>query len=148
MPPSLHPDTGAEYFWVQAPSVADLMVIPDAVLAYWLEQANPAPSVITQTHTPITSNQLTELAADLKQLYPTLDGFGLWANVTWAFCNELGRSDGVAVMKHYWPEQEPGEYQNLTCGKPPEGKRFTVGTIKWLIKQRRAQISDPLAGLR
>ena len=144
VPPSLHPDTGAEYFWVQAPRVTDLIEIPDAVLARWLEQVNPAPDPVVPEVYPQTGNdEAVALAEQLKQLYPELD-YDIWTRVTWAFCNELGRGAGVTIMRYFWPEQTAGEYDRVVRGAAPEGRRCTIGTIKWLINQRRPTIEQQI----
>ena len=137
VPPSLHPTTGAEYFWVQAPSVTDLLVIPDAVLAYWLEHANPVSEPATPAVYPkIGNDDAVALGAELQQLYPKLD-YDTWTRVTWAFCNELGQDAGLSIMRWFWPEETAGEYQRLSRSRPPSGPRCTIGTVRYLINQRR-----------
>jgi hypothetical protein len=137
VPPSLHPTTQREYFWVQAPSRTDLAELPDAILSYWLEHANPAVEPVTQTEYPqINNDQAVALAAELQQLYPKLD-YDTWTRVTWAFCNELGQDAGLTIMRYFWPEQTAGEYARLGQSRAPDGPRCTIGTVRYLINQRR-----------
>jgi hypothetical protein len=145
LPPSLHPDTQQEYFWVRSPHDTDLSPIPEAVLCHWLELCNPVPPEET-VYVPASQNQITEMAAELKRLYPTLDSYDSWCGVTWAFCRELGNADGILLMKYYWPEQEAGEYQGLISSRSKTGKGYTIGTIKWMIKQRGGTTDTTLTG--
>ena len=142
VPPSLHPTMGAEYFWVQAPSRTDIAAVPDAVLSRWLELSNPAPAHQDPPAYPPTTNvEIEQLAAELKQYYNKLDSYDLWTSVCWAFCNTIGYADGILLMRYYWPEQEPGEYDRL-ISRPSGGRQYTVGTIKWLIAQRTQRDRD------
>lgn len=136
LPPSLHPDTKKEYFWVASPNCTDIAELPDAVLAYWLAQSNPRtePAVLVE-HPPATEQEVVALAAELKACYPSLD-YDTWIRVTWAFCNTVGYEDGIALMKYHWPEQVAGEYNKLRS-RPHNGRVCTIGTVKKLIRDRR-----------
>ena len=144
VPPSLHPTTGGEYFWVQAPSVTDLLVIPDAVLAYWLEQVNPAPATqhTDAEITPPTGDEIAKIYEDLKRFYPTL-GYDRWSIATWVACRELGPNDGLAVMRYFWPEKVAGEYANLLKSNSRPAKPATIGSIIAWIRQHDANYRPP-----
>jgi hypothetical protein len=139
VPPSLHPTTGAEYFWVQAPSTTDLSDIPDAVLAYWLEQANPAPA--TQPSgaeiSPPTGDEIAQIYEDLKRFYPVL-GYDRWTVATWVACRELGDADGLAVMQYHWPEKDTGEYALLLKSRTRPTRPARIGSIIAWIREHDA----------
>jgi hypothetical protein len=139
VPPSVHPTTQREYFWVQAPSVTDLAELPEAILSYWLLQANPAPATLhTDTEIPPpTGDEITRIYEDLKRFYPTL-GYDRWSIATWVACRELGPNNGLAVMKYLWPEEHPGEYANLLKSTGRPAKPATIGSIIAWIRQHDA----------
>lgn len=140
VPPSLHPDTEEEYFWVRSPSTTDLAELPEAVLCYWLEQANPEAEPVTAPVYPkIGDDEAVAMAEQLKRYYPKLD-YDTWTRVTWAFCNELGSSNGLSIMRWFYPEETAGEYDRLVGGRPPTGKRCTMGTVRYLINQRQPTV--------
>ena len=139
VPPSVHPTTQQEYFWVQAPSVTDLAELPDAILCHWLLQTNPAPATL---HTdaeipPPTGDEITRIYEDLKRFYPTL-GYDRWSIATWVACRELGQTDGLAVMRYFWPEKDAGEYANLLKSNSRPAKPATIGSIITWIRQHDA----------
>jgi hypothetical protein len=106
------------------------------VLAYWLTISNPEPEVIeTVDRLPITEQEVIELAAELKSLYPKLD-YDTWIRVTWAFCNTIGTEDGITLMKYHYPENTAGEYKRLQSQRPA-GRICTMGTVKKLIRDRQ-----------
>ena len=137
LPPSLHPDTGQEYFWVNAPDQTDLATLPDPILCHWLLAANPAPAthVAAGDLPPPTASEIAEIYADLKQFYPNL-GYDRWCTAAWVAVRELGTGDGVALMKHLWPEQVAGEYQKLVSSANPNHSRVaTIGSVIHWIRQ-------------
>ena len=137
LPPSLHPDTGQEYFWVNAPDQTDLAILPDPILCHWLLAANPAPAthVAAGDLPPPTASEIAEIYADLKQFYPNL-GYDRWCTAAWVAVRELGTGDGVALMKHLWPEQVAGEYQKLVSSANPNHSRVaTIGSVIHWIRQ-------------
>jgi hypothetical protein len=79
-----------------------------------------------------------QLADELKRHYPELD-YDTWIRVTWAFCNELGTSDGVAVMKYHYPESKQGEYRKFYHSSN-SGKKISIGTVIKMIKDRGGTI--------
>lgn len=140
LPPSLHPDTGAEYFWVRSPSTTDLAELPEEVLCYWLRLSNPVTEPMTAPVYPkIGDDEAVAMAEQLKRYYPKLD-YDTWTRVTWAFCNELGSSNGLSIMRWFYPEETAGEYDRLARGKPPSGRRCTMGTVRYLINQRQPTV--------
>lgn len=140
LPPSMHPDTKQQYFWINPPSTTNIAELPDQVLTHWINLIYPAsvPVEIVE-YPPATTQEVEQLAAELKKLYPTLDGYDTWTRVTWAFCNTIGYQDGITLMKYYYPEQTSGEYAKLNS-KPPE-RKCGIGTIKKMIKERSSRLS-------
>jgi hypothetical protein len=136
MPPSKLND-GRQYFWINSPSTTQLRELPDDILTYWLQLLlNDMPLI---DYTPIERPKLNDeaivqLADELKKHYPQLD-YDTWIRVTWAFCNELGTSDGVAIMKYHYPESKSGEYRKF-YNKSNVGKKITIGTVIKMIKDR------------
>jgi hypothetical protein len=134
MPPS-QLDDGRVYTWIRSASEVPVAEMPEDILHYWVLQANPEPTTTQAVeYPPATEAEVLSLAAELKSLYPTLE-YETWSVVTWAFCNTIGYTDGMALMKYHWPEQEAGEYKTLG-DRPPEGRRYGIGTVKKMIKDR------------
>ena len=144
MPPSKLHD-GRQYFWINSPSTTMLQQIPDDILSHWLTLLlNDMPII---DHTPIerpklNDDAIVQLADEFKKHYPVLD-YDTWIRVTWAFCNELGTSDGVAVMKYHYPESKQGEYRKF-YGKSNVGKKITIGTVIKMIKDRGGKTHNPI----
>ena len=140
MPPSKLND-GRQYFWINSPSTTQIRELPDDILSYWLNLLlNDMP---IYQHDPIerpklTDDTIVQLADELKKYYPQLD-YDTWIRVTWAFCNELGVSDGVNVMKYHYPESKQGEYRKF-YNKSNSGKKITIGTVIKMIKDRGGTI--------
>lgn len=143
MPPSRLSD-GRQYFWINSPSKTELKEIPDDILSYWLQLLlNDMPVYDT---TPIerpklNDDTIVQLADELKKHYPTLD-YDEWIRVTWAFCNELGVNDGVAIMKYHYPESKQGEYKKFYHSSN-SGKKITIGTVIKMIKDGGGSINLP-----
>lgn len=85
-----------------------------------------------------TSEDIINIIQALKQHYPTLD-YDTWIRVTWAFCHELGQSEGINLMRQYYPESKQGEYKKLSTSRY-NGKRVTMGTIIKMIRDRGGTI--------
>jgi hypothetical protein len=136
LPPSLHPDTGQEYFWVYEPQHTDLAELPDAILAYWLGASNPViPKSDPEQELPeVTEQDVIDTYTELKRCYPELD-YDRWSRATWIVTRQLGVNDGLAVMRYLYAEKEPGEYQNLLKGGNPN-KPATMGSIVAWIRER------------
>ena len=141
MPPSKLND-GRQYFWINSPSTTQLRQIPDDILTYWLQLLlNDMPII---DYTPIerpklNDDTIVQLADELKKHYPQLS-YDEWIRVTWAFCNELGTSDGVAIMKYHYPESKQGEYRKF-YNKSNTGKKITIGTVIKMIKDRGGKVT-------
>jgi hypothetical protein len=88
----------------------------------------------------LTDDTIVKLADELKKHYPTLS-YDEWIRVTWAFCNELGTNDGVAIMKYHYPESKQGEYRKF-YNNNNRGKKITVGTVIKMIKDRGGTIPN------
>jgi hypothetical protein len=144
MPPSKLHD-GRQYFWINSPSTTTLQQIPDDILSHWLTLLlNDMPIIQHEKieRPKLTDENITQLADELKRLYPDLE-YDTWIRVTWAFCNELGTSDGVAVMKYHYPESKQGEYRKF-YGKSNVGKKITIGTVIKMIKDRGGKTQNPI----
>ena len=144
MPPSKLSD-GRQYFWINSPSTTQLRQLPDDILSYWLTLLlNDLPQYDYEpTERPkLTDDTIVQLAEELKKHYPQLD-YDTWIRVTWAFCNELGTSDGVAIMKYHYPEGKQGEYRKF-YNKSNVGKKITIGTVIKMIKDRGGKTHNPI----
>ena len=143
MPPSKLVD-GRQYFWINSPSTTKLQQLPDDILSYWLTLLlNDMP---IYQHEPIerpklTDDNIVQLADELKRHYPQLD-YDTWIRVTWAFCNELGTSDGVSIMKYHYPESKQGEYRKFYHNNNV-GKKISIGTVIKMIKDKGGMIKVP-----
>lgn len=144
MPPSKLND-GRQYFWINSPSTTKLRQLPDDILTYWLTLLlNEMPIYQHETieRPKLTDDNIVQLADELKKHYPQLD-YDTWIRVTWAFCNELGTSDGVAIMKYHYPESKQGEYRKF-YNKSNTGKKITIGTVIKMIKDRGGKTHNPI----
>lgn len=148
LPPSLHPDGIDDpkifYNWVRKPSEVPVQEIPIELLE-WIYNNSPAAEIeeieqVTE-YSKSTPDEVAFLAEELKRLYPTLY-YDEWIRVTWAFCSELGTSDGVILMRYHYPETKRGEYNKLIRTQY-SGKRVTIGTVKKMIKDRSGNLLPP-----
>jgi hypothetical protein len=145
LPPSLHPDNKLDkninYTWLRKPSEVVVQETPIELLQ-WIYDYNSidtSVSVVSETeYRKNTSDEVIALAEELKRCYPVLD-YDTWIRVTWAFCHELGVSDGVSVMKYHYPESSKGEYYKLTKSRYT-GKKVTIGTIVKMIRDAGGKI--------
>ena len=135
LPPSRHPDTGVDYFWVMPPSTTNIQPLPNAVLNWWvkkcLPRAAPEPEVVVKPN--ISQKEVDETVDLLKKLYPILN-WKNWSTITWAVTNTIGWDAGITLMKYHWPEKEPGEYENLR-GRA-RGEPVKYGTLRKMIQDR------------
>ena len=88
-----------------------------------------------------TPEDINNMIQQLKLHYPTLD-YETWIRVTWAFCHELGQSEGINLMRQYYPESKPGEYKKLSTTRY-NGKRVTIGTVVKMIKDKGGFRREP-----
>jgi len=86
-----------------------------------------------------TSEQIIEIAEKLKSLYPDLE-YEQWIRVTWGFCNELGKQEGIQLMRYFYPEEKSREYEKLVKSNSTTGKKVTLGTIIKMIKDKQGVI--------
>lgn len=146
LPPSLHPDGITDknifYNWVRKPSEVEVQEIPVELLEWILNNhtdvVEDEPRITETEYRKNTPDEVAQLAEELKRLYPTLS-YDTWIRVTWAFCHELGISDGIAVMKYHYPETSRGEYAKLAKSRYT-GKKVTIGTIVKMIKDRNGGV--------
>lgn len=85
-----------------------------------------------------TPEQINQMIQELKRLYPELE-YDTWIRVTWAFCHELGQSEGINLMRQYYPESNKGEYKKLSASRY-NGKKVTLGTIVKMIKDKSGKL--------
>lgn len=146
LPPSLHPDTNQQYSWLRKPSEVNVSEAPIELLewAYNYQQKKETfvPEIIKYEPKTITGEEANKIAEKLKMYYPTLD-YDAWIRVTWGFCNTIGYSDGIMIMKYYYPEQKQGEYKKLISTKH-SGKICTMGTIIKMIKDKGGVINTSI----
>jgi hypothetical protein len=143
MPPSKLVD-GRQYFWINSPSTTILQQIPDDVLSHWLTLLlNDMPIIQHEKieRPKLNDDNVVQLADELKKHYPELS-YDEWIRVTWAFCNELGTNDGVAVMKYHYPESKQGEYRKFYHSSN-SGKKISIGTVIKMIKDKGGTIGVP-----
>ena len=134
VPPSRLAD-GREYTWINRPSQHTVADLPDAVLAYWLEQSNPAVTAApTRDLTQLTEadlGEITLLLTQLKARHTELD-YDTWLTVSWATAHHVGTDVAAVVMNQYWPEKKRSEYSRLYQGYDA-ARSPTIGSIRKLV---------------
>lgn len=137
LPPSKLND-GREYIWLKKPSEVGISELPESILVYWLSLILDEYNVETTEEVDIKyindPNDIVMYAEQLKHCYPNLD-YDTWIRVTWAFCDALGTTDGINVMKYYYPENHKGEYKKL-LSTSYNGRRVTIGTVKKMLRDK------------
>ena len=133
MPPSRLSD-GREYVWLVPPSAVGMALLPDEIVAYWLQQANPdQPPTPARDLSQITQVDLDEIQLLLTQVHaqhPRLN-YDAWRTVAWGTAHHVGVPLAQQIMCEYWPEKKPGEYRQLYSGYSPE-RSPTIGSIRML----------------
>lgn len=154
LPPSLHPDNKLDpninYMWLRKPSEVSVAEVPMRLLEWAIldrEEHNKYVPEPVEQYVPkdVTGEEANQLCAELKQYYPNLD-YETWIRVTWAFCNTVGYTDGITIMKYYYPEQKRGEYQKLSRSHTSK-KQCTIGTVIKMINDRRPKTKKNDNGL-
>lgn len=141
LPPSLHPGTGYEYFWVAGPATTELEPIPEDILIYWLQLSNPERPPIERedvdfsTVTDAKFNDLNSILTDLQKYYPTLT-YDDWMRISFATASEIGNDAAGLLLNSLWPEQERGEYRRLLRGRDP-GRSPTVRSLVYKLKSAK-----------
>ena len=133
MPPSRLSD-GREYVWLVPPGAVGMALLPDEILAYWLQQANPdQPPTPVRDLSQITQVDLHEIQLLLTQVHAqhTILDYDTWRTVAWATAHHVGVPLAQQIMCEYWPEKKPGEYRMLYSGYSPE-RSPTIGSIRML----------------
>ena len=133
MPPSRLSD-GREYVWLVPPGAVGMALLPDEILAYWLQQANPdQPPTPVRDLSQITQVDLHEIQLLLTQVHaqhPQLN-YDAWRTVAWGTAHHVGVPLAQQIMCEYWPEKKSGEYRQLYSGYSAE-RSPTIGSIRML----------------
>ena len=108
---------------------------------YIFEVEEYVPYIDNIEYSKNTPQDINNMIQQLKQYYPELD-YDTWIRVTWAFCHELGHSEGINLMRQYYPESKQGEYKKLSTSRY-NGKKVTIGTIVKMIKDRGGLKREP-----
>jgi hypothetical protein len=108
---------------------------------YIFEVEEYVPYVDNIEYSKNTPQDINNMIQQLKQYYPELE-YDTWIRVTWAFCHELGHSEGINLMRQYYPESKQGEYKKLSTSRY-NGKKVTIGTIVKMIKDRGGLKREP-----
>ena len=134
VPPSRLAD-GREYTWIHRPSQSTVADLPDAVLAYWLEQSNPVVAPTPVRDLSQLSNQdlldIESLLMVLHHQHAVLD-YDTWRTVAWATAHHVGPGAAGIIMNSYWPEKKPGEYARLYRGYDPS-RSPSIRTVRHLL---------------
>lgn len=139
LPPSLHPDTGCEYFWVAEPRRTELQLLAEDVLCYWLDRSNPVVEELTPKEnvdfSQVTERKFEELnniLVELKKLYPNL-AYDDWLHISFATANEIGNEAAALLLNTLWPEQKTGEYRRLLKTRNPS-RSPTIRSLVYRLK--------------
>lgn len=155
LPPSIHPDTKQPYFWlIDATNPVD--TIPDSILYAWCLQIQGdkvvepdlTPEVSLDTLTDAQVQEVEQALAVLKQRRPALS-YDEWSRVSWSVAHELGRGPAKVLMTQYYPEQKPGEYNELfrTYNKSISPK---IGSLYFMagFKKKMEKIEFNIRGVK
>lgn len=153
LPPSIHPDTGQPYYWINPCARQDhngwqevkLSTIPDNILLAWIEELNKEPERQEDTTPEVSIDDLTDKDIQevdhalslLKQKSPALS-YDDWARVSWAVAHHLGRSVAQVLLTKYYPEQRHGEY-NMLFRTYNKGKSPTIGSLMFMVGVKKVQ---------
>jgi len=133
MPPSTLAD-GRAYVWLVPPSQVGMALLPEEILCYWLQHANPdVPPTPTRDLSQITQVDLDEIQLLLTQVHAqhTILDYDTWRTVAWATAHHVGVPLAQQIMCGYWPENKPGEYRSLYSGYSAQ-RSPTIGSIRML----------------
>ena len=139
LPPSTLND-GRTYEWIFNPSNNDIGELHNDVLCYWLDISNPvynAEPVDASVVHKHSEDEIVQIYEEFKRQYPQLD-YDRWARATWIICRELGQADGLTVMKYFYPESKPGDY-NILFKSKHTGPICSLGTIVEWIRERNPE---------
>ena len=139
MPPSTLHD-GRCYEWIRSPGEVGVADLPDGVLAYWLEHANPdVPATPPRDLTALTDSDVWDIESllmVLQQKYTVLD-YDTWRTTAWATAHHIGPAAAGVLMHEYWPERERGEYQRLYRTYNAE-RSPKIGSIRHILGEAAA----------
>jgi hypothetical protein len=133
LPPSVHPETGRPYIWLNSPQDVPVAELPDFVLSWWLAEVNPEP--VQHKYEFVLDNtereaKVLKCLEAIKQKQPVL-GYDDWTVITWSVFNtlEYDQQRTIALMSQYWPEQNRGEYSKLLTSRYTGTRKRTIGTL-------------------
>ena len=121
LPPSRHPETGQPYEWWTA-ALESVKPIPEALWHIWQDLIKQATRE-TQRREIVDEVRIDNLQeSDIMELNLLLGtirtrlgslNYDQWIRVSWAVAHRVGRAAAAELMKDHFPEQRPGEYQDL-----------------------------------
>jgi len=133
MPPSKL-DDGRQYFFINSPSTTPLQVIPDQVLAHWLNllytDMTKYDNIPVKQYEASTVDEeyVNQLLERISRKVGNLRGdYDVWRTIAWATCSAVGLHNGKMLMQYYFPEKTQKEMTTLMSWK--RGKGPTVGTL-------------------
>lgn len=132
LPPSMHPDTGKPYIWLNEGEVAEL---PVEVIEFIYEATKPA-EVDTNTTNVLDGSftvddklqELVDVMDVVKKYFPTLQ-YDDWIRVTFSCMTHVGINAGEATMATYYPELKKGEYAVLGRRYSSEHRPPGIGSL-------------------
>ena len=149
LPPSIHPDTGKGYEWINAPSTVKVAELPDAVIIFLLSQETerlvvtaPKPQGNINTIKPSEFEQLEALLRQLHGYYPVLD-YDTWLKISFATASEIGDAAAAMLLAQFWPEQRAGEYLAHLKGRDAS-RSPTMGTLVYMVKEKQQPLIPKL----
>lgn len=156
LPPSIHPDTGEPYQWLNPPSKTGIAIVPDEVLAWAIQYRLPKvePTVVhyhSGSGSDIDQKQVETILDELVKHYPQLP-YDDWFRVACIVANAVGDSVAVNMLQARWPEQIAGEYMRKIKSRD-SSRTGTLGSLVFMIRKYNPTWSvnghlDPVARLK
>jgi hypothetical protein len=133
MPPSKLND-GRQYFFINSPSTTPLQVIPNDVLAHWLnllyQDMTKYDNIPVKQYevTTVDEEYVNQLLDRISKQVGNLRGdYDVWRTIAWATCSAVGLNSAKMLMQYYFPEKTNKELQTLMSWK--QGIGPTLGTL-------------------
>jgi hypothetical protein len=133
MPPSKLND-GRQYFFINRPSTTPLQVIPDDVLAHWLnllyQDMTKYDNIPVKQYevTTVDEEYVNQLLDRISRQVGNLRGdYDVWRTIAWATCSAVGVNSAKMLMQYYFPEKTNKELQTLMSWKQGIGPK--IGTL-------------------